>query len=271
MKKLAKHIHNGQKLKFHRPAKLYIAKDGSYVETQKDSEEIPIQSNPDGSKYIEIEDEDGYTTKFYLSWLVASIFLKKSNDGNPYVVIYKDGNPGNCNYENLEWGLGIENPAITDEVQLDSNMFVRKDGTVFVDNTQLRTTDHIYDPDPALWSCFGEPRLIFYPTGDSYPKFLNTNTIMENAGFVKQEKIATVGNTNGDLSKENDKFGTLPQASVNTAIIHIDGDVCNFESSNLLSVPLSDQRYIDYQKLIADYKHKRNVELNPGKELPSGW
>lgn len=250
MKKLAKHIHNGQKLKFHRPAKLYIAKDGSYVETQKDSEEIPIQSNPDGSKYIEIENEDGYTTKYYLSWLVASTFQKKPNDGNPYVVIYKDGNPGNCNCENLEWGLGIENPALIDEVQMSEDLFVRKDGTVIHDGEQLEMVGNGYDADLDLLYCYGESKLVMPVKGSLYSRTMNLNLIMQNAGFVKLDPIG-----------ENNGLG----------IIHINNDPTDFKSTNLLSVPLSDQRYIDYQKVIVDYKHKRNVELNPGKELPSGW
>ena len=45
----------------------------------------------------------------------------------------------------------------------------------------------------------------------------------------------------------------------------------NFDSSNLEWVESTDTRYIEYQKKVEDWKHQRNIELNPGRPLHPGW
>lgn len=249
VKKTKQHFHDGKRLRYYRPAKLFVNPDGSYVE-DIDATEVPILNNPDGSAYLEV-DFDEHRVKIYLSWIVCTAYHKKPKDGNPYIVLHKDGDLKNCNKDNLVWGLGIENPALTDEVQMSEDLFVRKDGTVICKGQQLEMVATGGNSDLDLLYCYGEPKLVMQVKGTLYPRTMNLNLIMQNAGFVKQDP-------NGEVE---DGLG----------IIHINNDPTDFNSSNLLAVPLSDQRYIDYQKVIADYKHKCNVELNPGKQLPEGW
>lgn len=54
-------------------------------------------------------------------------------------------------------------------------------------------------------------------------------------------------------------------------ILHKDYNPTNFDSSNLEWVESTDTRYIEYQKMVEEWKHQRNIELNPGKPLPPGW
>lgn len=129
-------------------------------------------------------------------------------------------------------------------------LLVKKDGTVICNGEKLEMVGDGYDADLNLLYCYGEPKLVMRVKGSLYSRAMNLNLIMQNAGFVKLDPIG-----------EEEGLG----------IIHINNDPTDFNSTNLLAVTLSDQRYIDYQKVIADYKHKRNVELNPGKQLPEGW
>lgn len=249
MKKSAKHIHEGIKLRFYRPAKLYVDPEGSYVEDIYDGE-LEIKTNPDGSAYVVVL-RHSRKVKIYLSWIVCTAYNKKPKDGNPYIVVHKDGDLKNCNKDNLEWGLGIENPALTDEVQMEEEFLVRKDGIVTYDGLKLNMVSDGYDGDVDLFFSYGEPRLIMpIKKGSAFSKAVNLNLIMQNAGYVMLDPI-------GEIEGRG--------------IIHINNDPTDFNSTNLLAVPLSDQRYIDYQKVIADYKHKKNTELNPGIKLPKGW
>lgn len=243
-----KNIHDGKKLRYYRPAKLYVDPEGSYVEDIYDGE-LEIKTNPDGSAYVVVL-RHSRKVKIYLSWIVCTAYNKKPKDGNPYIVVHKDGDLKNCNKDNLVWGLGIENPALTDEVQMSEDLFVRKDGIVIHDGEQLEMVGNGYDADLDLLYCYGESKLVMPVKGSLYSRTMNLNLIMQNAGFVKLDPI---GEDNG------------------LGIIHINNDPTDFNSTNLLAVPLSDQRYIDYQKVIADYKHKKNTELNPGIKLPKGW
>lgn len=248
MKKSAKHIHDGIKLRYYRSAKLYVDPEGSYVEDIYDGE-LEIKTNPDGSAYVVVL-RHSRKVKIYLSWIVCTAYNKKPKDGNPYIVVHKDGDLKNCNKDNLVWGLGIENPALTDEVQMSEDLFVRKDGIVICNGEKLEMVGNGYDADLDLLYCYGESKLVMPVKGSLYSRTMNLNLIMQNAGFVKLDPI---GEDNG------------------LGIIHINNDPTDFNSANLLAVPFSDQRYIDYQRVIADYKHKRNLELNPGKQLPKGW
>jgi hypothetical protein len=54
-------------------------------------------------------------------------------------------------------------------------------------------------------------------------------------------------------------------------ILHKDNNPTNFNSDNLKWVEANDTRYIEYQKKVKEWKHQRNVELNPGRALHPGW
>lgn len=54
-------------------------------------------------------------------------------------------------------------------------------------------------------------------------------------------------------------------------ILHNDNNPTNFNSDNLKWVESTDPRYIEYQKKVKEWKHQRNVELNPGQQLHPGW
>ena len=57
----------------------------------------------------------------------------------------------------------------------------------------------------------------------------------------------------------------------NPRVLHKDYDPMNFDSNNLEWVEAIDPRYIEYQKKVDEWKHQRNIELNPGRRLHPGW
>ena len=57
----------------------------------------------------------------------------------------------------------------------------------------------------------------------------------------------------------------------NPRVLHMDYNPTNFDSSNLEWVEAIAPRYIEYQKKVEEWKHQRNIELNPGRRLHPGW
>lgn len=57
----------------------------------------------------------------------------------------------------------------------------------------------------------------------------------------------------------------------NPVILHKDNDPMNFHSDNLEYVEDTDTRYIEYKKKQNEWKHQRNIELNPGRVLHPVW
>ena len=57
----------------------------------------------------------------------------------------------------------------------------------------------------------------------------------------------------------------------NPVILHKDNNPMNFSSDNLEYVEDTDTRYIEYKKKKDEWTHQRNIDLNPGKQLPPGW
>ena len=57
----------------------------------------------------------------------------------------------------------------------------------------------------------------------------------------------------------------------NPRVLHKDYNPTNFDSSNLEWVESTDARYIEYQKKVEEWKHQRNIELNPGRPLHPVW
>lgn len=104
--------YQGNDYGFYFDEKFFVSKKNGlaawmYVDwkTKTTSRVIPynIHTNPNGSKYVSVKQEDDSYKDIDLATAVCTTFNGKPLDPNQ-VVKFKDGNVGNCDADNLYWG-----------------------------------------------------------------------------------------------------------------------------------------------------------------------
>lgn len=232
----------GKRCRYYFDGYIWISDDGTVV---------AVKSNTGSWKYLEIK-TDGHEEK-YVNTGYKIIYVKKAvftcfchcDDHNKTQIWYKDGNPANLHYTNLVAREKQTFHTTAPTFKLLNGLTVTEDGRIFNGKQEEQISDCIGDWDTGLMSCI-LPRV-------SDPNKSNGSLLVDDlmaaAGYVAGEKY--------DL-----KF---------PVILHKDNNPTNFHKENLEWVEAADPRYIEYQEKVKEWKHRRNVELNPGKRLPPDW
>ena len=132
-----------------------------------------------------------------------------------------------------------------DRVKPNNGLIVTKDGRILKGKQEEYISDCTSDADTDLLRCI--------------PPYVSDPNKMSGHLFV-DDLMAAAGYVNGE---------TFSLKS--PVILHKDNNPTNFNSDNLKWVESTDPRYIEYQKKVKEWKHQRNVELNPGQQLHPGW
>ena len=236
---------------------VWVSADGNCVEVdtiwKTGFSEIPttkpakVHTDKNGEKYVKRKMRNSFYNVYIKDAVYACFCPPKPNNGKEYVVYYKDGNKNNLNYMNLDIKEVVKTTthASTKKVNLNNGLTVTEDGRIFNGKEEKHISDCIGDQDTDLMSCILPD--ISAPNKRSGRLFMDD--LMAAAGYVAGEKYD----------------------HRSPAILHRDYNPSNFHKDNLEWVEASAPRYIDYQEKVKEWKHQRNVELNPGKRLPPGW
>ena len=165
-----------------------------------------------------------------------------------YRINHKDGDAMNCDASNLEWV--IQPYEHTDAPSINLRCYgnivtVFKDGHVEQDGKPMTIYDSMYDSDVDLEVCI-RPHIQVPRPHSIFHARVFLDDLMKIAGYIQ-----------GD-----DSVFMYPE------ILHIDYDRMNCSSDNLMWVEGDDKRLDTYQDRKKEDRHKRNIELNPGKYIP---
>ncbi len=244
--KNSKNSPHGKLAKFN---EVYVNSDGTYAEDAFDGNELAIQTDSDGYKFV-----DNSSCKVYLDDAVAKGFLKVPGACEAYYVKHLDGDPGNCRKDNLKWETvdkKVLTPART--VFFTGGSYITRDGELVikkgkvVEHAQIR--DRWLDDDLDRVWVYEIPVAFTYETEIWGPKMHDIEEWMDKAGYIGGDKTV--------LKKPS--------------ILHIDGNVCNFRSDNLLWVEEGDPRYVQFK---ADFLQRQKdliKKYNKGYSLPVDW
>lgn len=247
---------NGKRCRRYNVAKLWVSEDGKYVAVDSIMKtcfsDVPykmvvkIHLDSNNERYVRIK----IRNKFYNIYIKDAVYTcfcpPAPNDGRKYVVQYKDGNPANLHYRNLELKQLqlVTRHTSAASVKLSNGLEITSKGEVFYGKNKEFISDCVGDADTDLVCCV-DP----YVSNPEGREKLWMDDLMAIAGYVSGEKY--------DFS--------------DPAILHKDNDPMNFRSDNLEYVESADPRYIEYKKKKDEWKHQRNVELNQRKPLLPGW
>ena len=248
----------GKRCRWYKACYAWVSDDGTLVV-------VPDKNNkwnPSGKKKIAITtDQDGkkianglYGYVIDVAKAVIVCFCPpKPQDGKKYLISHKDGNIGNCHYQNLAWVRYHYQHATTDTVKLSCNgttLEVGKDGSVKMDSKTAKVYDSFYDSDVDLEVCSSGP-FIYVPRkkGSIYDERVFIDDLMCEAGYVQGD--------DADLQYP--------------VILHKDNDYMNCSSDNLEFVEFKDERYKAFLEQCIKDKHEKTVEKNPGKQIPDDF
>ena len=238
---------NGTWCRYYIAGDVYVSKDGTVAgkPAYKGKGCKPLSIIEDGGKkYIQVTKKKWVP----LDLAVIKCFGKpKPLDSKRYMINHKDGDALNCDITNLEWVIQHYEHTVDESIDLrccGKKITVFKDGHVEMDGKTLDVYDDIGSRDLDLLVAI-DPYIVVH--GEKNSGHFTMDKIMDVAGYVQ-----------GD-----DMILSYPQ------ILHIDNDWKNFSSDNLMWVEYDDERFKTYQLKMKEDKHKRNVELNPRKPLPS--
>ena len=232
----------GKRCRYYFDGYIWISDDGTVV---------AVKSNTGSWKYLEIK-TDGNGEK-YVNTGYKIIYVKKAvftcfchcDDHNKTQIWYKDGNPANLHYTNLVAREKQTYHTAAPAFKHTNGLTITKNGEVYHRKVKEKIHNSVGDADTGLMRCI-RPHV-------SAPNKMSGRLLMDDlmatAGYVAGEKYALE----------------------NPVILHKDNNPMNFSSDNLEWVESTDTRYIEYQKKVEEWKHQRNIELNPGKPLPPGW
>lgn len=249
---------------------VYVSRDGKEVYKLENGQETQIDIHPAQGKwhssYVEI---DGI--KKPLDFLVAACYKPAPKDGNQYEIVHIDGNPNNCDINNLQWKMWTDTATTTQPLANSSqqpsphlspfqaqaqqkkpyylntypeckfgSLTLNKNGEVYDGNDLLTILDEKFDSDTNLNVCI---RPYVVPANG---KHYSLEDLVTRARFVE---------------------GT-PDGKTSPKILHKDHDRNNFASSNLMWVEEDSPEYRAYRKDEVEYRRKRNIELNPRVDFP---
>ena len=194
---------------------------------------------------------DGHEEK-YVNTGYKIIYVKKAvftcfchcDDHNKTQIWYKDGNPANLHYTNLVAREKQTCHTAAPAFKHTNGLTITKNGEVYNGKVKENIHDCIGDADTGLMRCINP--YVSNPEGRGK---LWMDDLMTIAGYVCGEKYALE----------------------NPVILHKDNNPMNFSSDNLEYVEDTDTRYIEYKKKKDEWTHQRNIDLNPGKQLPPWW
>lgn len=253
---------------------VYVSRDGKEIYKLENGQEIHITIHPAQGKwhssYVEI---DG--VKKPLDFLVAACYKPAPKDGNQYEIVHIDGNPNNCDVNNLQWKIrtvtATTTQPLTNSVQHSNtssipspqlspfqaqqkkpyylntypeckfgSITVKKDGTVLENGKPVVTSDCTFDGDVDLCVCIS-------------PYFVSQK---RNRVFI-DELVVKARYVQGS-----------PDGMIKPVVLHKDHNFNNFASDNLEWVEEDSPEYRAYRKDEVEYRRKRNIELNPRVDFP---
>ena len=232
----------GKRSRYYKNGYIWVSADGTMVGAKQKNgswKDFDIKTDGNGEKFV----DTGYKV-VYIKKAVFTCFCY-CNDPSKTQIWYKDGNTANLHYKNLIAREPRTYHTTATTFDLINGLTITSDGEVYNNGVKMPISDCIGDADTGLLRCI--PPYVSNPNKMSGHLFMDD--LMNAAGYVAGEKY--------DFT--------------NPVILHKDYAPTNFNSSNLEWVEAIDPRYIEYQKKVEEWKHQRNVELNPGKPLPPGW
>lgn len=241
---------NGKRFRNYINGAIWISDDGISVKESKKlksgiyvpGKELDIKTDSEGEKYVEVR--GGY---IYVKKAVYTCYCPPKHKDIEYAeIVYKDGNKSNVHYKNLDVQPITSKHTMTDTCTWLNGLEVTKTGEVYYKDKKQNVNDSIYDGDLDL-EVYIDPH-IFDPTGKSRGR-IHIDDLMAESGYI-----------------DGDKYSLK-----NPVILHRDYNPVNYDSSNLEWVESTDPRYKDYMGKVKEYRHQRNVELNPGQRLPKGY
>ena len=236
---------------------IWVTADGKHVAVDTiwkiGFSEIPstkpakVHTDKNGERYARRKIRGKFYNIYIKNAVYACFCPPVPNKSKEYVVYYKDGNKNNLNYTNLDVKevVKVTTHTTANKVKLNNGLTVTNDGRIFKGKQEEHISDCIGDADTNLLRCI-EPH-VSNPNRMFGRLFMDD--LMAAAGYVSGERY-TLGNPR---------------------VLHKDCNPINFDSSNLEWVESTDTRYIEYQKKVEEWKHQRNIELNPGRPLHPGW
>ena len=243
----------GTRCRFYGFGQFWVGENGKVVAV-KSRQKISFSEIPT-TKVIEIEtiqDGEHYVTvkgvKYLIRNAVYRCFCYWPKDGKEYEVVYKDGNKDNLHYKNLDLKEKVYiPPTVTteDKVKLNNGLTITKEGEVYQGKKKVDIYDFIYDSDADLFCCINP----YVSNPKESRQRISVEELMDTAGYIHGDK----------------KAFKMP------GVLHRDNDPYNCKSDNLEWVDTTDSRYQEYEQARKEYRHNRNVELNPNKPLHPGW
>lgn len=235
----------GKRCRWYKFSSVWVSEDGTLVV-------VPDKFSPSGKKKLPIKTDhggrkiathpNGYDIDVAMA-VIECFCPPMPCDGKKYMITHKDGNLGDCDYQNLAWVPYNYKHAITDTVKLDcygTTLEVGKDGSVKIGGKTAKVYDSYYiSIDLELCS---EGPFIYVPLkGSLYDERVFIDELMYEAGYVQGD--------DADLQYP--------------AILHKDNDYMNCSSENLEFVEIGDQRYNAFTKQKVKDQLEKLAEKNP--------
>lgn len=211
---------NGHDCRWFFAGKCWVSSDGNYAYQTKvkgKKESLKITSTNTG-KFFRCY----WTGSISMAQAVITCFCPpKPQDGQKYVVGYKDGNVLNCDYHNLEWVVYQYPHTTAKSTQLyrrGLKVTVYKDGTIKIGRDVLYVSNEMWDADTDAGQAW---RPHVHIDGEMY----YVEDLMEDAAYIQ-----------GD-----------PTGLQDPVILHKDNNWMNFASDNLEWVERTDPRRTAYE------------------------
>ena len=224
----------GKRSRYYKNGYIWVSADGTMVGAKQKNgswKDFDIKTDGNGEKYV----DTGYKV-VYIKKAVFTCFCY-CNDPSKTQIWYKDGNPANLNFTNLVARLPRTYHTAEPTFKLRNGLTITSSGEVYNNGVKMPISDCIGDADTGLLRCI--PPYVSNPNKMVGRLFIDD--LMAEAGYVAGEKY--------DLK--------------DPVILHKNNDPMNFCSDNLEWVEATDPRYIEYHERCEEWKHKRNVKLNP--------
>ena len=206
-----------------------------------------IHTRPDGSKFLNTKSHG----EIPLDEAIAICYRPMPNDGKKYVLIHKDGNPGNCQANNLEWKEVRKYDPLATERTLVNGLKVKADGTILDKKKALPIVKETGNSDMDQMTAI-DPYVRYYwknPWGRTEEKHAHIDDLMAAADFV-----------DGDKS-------TMQRPRV----LHKNMNYLDYHADNLEWVEESSSEYQEYMKKKREGIDKLTKEVNwnnPNFKLP---